>query len=86
LWLPVAVLYARNVARNVAILGAGPAGALSQFTVTYRGAGCFDASIPKERFQEFMERLFICGGHVLLVEPQRRSLEALFLEIVGRTS
>lgn len=61
-------------------------GALSGFIIIDRGFGRFDASVPRERFQEFMERLFVSGGHVELIEPQRRSLEALFLDIVGRTT
>jgi len=61
-------------------------GALSEFAVTDRGADWLDASVPKERFQEFMERLFASGGHIELIEPQRRSLESLFLDIVGRTA
>jgi ABC-2 type transport system ATP-binding protein len=62
------------------------AGALSGFMVVERGGGRLDASVPRERFQEFMEQLFVNGGHVELIEPQRRSLESLFLDIVGRTS
>jgi ABC-2 type transport system ATP-binding protein len=67
-------------------VGGVPPGAMSEFIVTEISEGRVDVSVPREHFQEFMEQLFICGGHVLLIEPQRRSLEALFLEIVGRTS
>ncbi|WP_027714746.1 ABC transporter ATP-binding protein [Desulfuromonas sp. TF] len=70
---------------TVRVGGVSP-GAMSEFIVTEISEGRIDASVPREHFQEFMEQLFICGGHVLLIEPQRRSLEALFLEIVGRTS
>jgi ABC-2 type transport system ATP-binding protein len=61
-----------------------PPGALPGFYVVERGGGRFDASVPSARFQEFMERLFVSGGHVELIEPQRRSLESLFLDVVGR--
>lgn len=67
-------------------IGGCPAGVLSGFVLTDRGGGRFAASVPRERFQEFMERLFVSGGHIELIEPQRRSLESLFLEIVDRTS
>jgi ABC-2 type transport system ATP-binding protein len=66
-------------------IGGCPADALRDFSVSERGSGRLAASVPRERFQEFMERLFVCGGHVELIEPQRRTLESLFLEIVNRT-
>jgi ABC-2 type transport system ATP-binding protein len=56
------------------------------FTVSRRGTDRCDISVPRERFQEFAERLFAAGGTVELIEPQRRNLEDLFLEIVDRTS
>lgn len=58
--------------------------ALSKFAVVDCGEGRVDVSVPRERFQEFMEQVFASGGRVELIEPQRRSLEALFLEIVNR--
>ncbi len=63
-----------------------PAKIFSDFTCTDRGNNRLEVSVPRERYQEFMERMFAQGGRVEFIEPMRRSLEALFLEIVGRTS
>jgi ABC-2 type transport system ATP-binding protein len=63
-----------------------PATALDGFKVVDRGGRCLEVSVPRERYQEFTERLFARGGKVELVETQRRNLEALFMEIIGRES
>ena len=58
----------------------------SDFVLIQRGPDRADISVPRERFQEFVERLFSLGGRIELIEPQRRNLEDLFLEIVDRAS
>jgi ABC-2 type transport system ATP-binding protein len=63
-----------------------PTDVFLDFSIDKREDGRWHAIVPSERFQEFMERLFINKGRVEFVEPQRRSLEALFLDIVDRAS
>jgi ABC-2 type transport system ATP-binding protein len=58
---------------------------LSTFPLSAVGADRYNAVVPKERFQDFTELLFACGGQIELIETQRRSLETLFLETIGRT-
>ncbi|OGR32585.1 MAG: ABC transporter ATP-binding protein, partial [Desulfuromonadales bacterium GWD2_61_12] len=56
------------------------------FPQSKRGTGRIAVAVARERFREFMERLFALDGQIELIEPQRRSLEELFLEIVDRAS
>lgn len=56
----------------------------ASFSATIRGGGVFEVFVPRPRYQEFMEWLFVNGGTVELVEPKRRSLEAYFLEVVAK--
>ena len=58
----------------------------TDFSIDDREDGRWHTIVPSDRYREFMERLFLNNGCVEFVEPQRRSLEALFLEIVDRAS
>lgn len=60
--------------------------ALGDFVVSADIGGVLDVSLPRERFQEFMELISRIGGSVELVEPRRRSLENYFLDIVGKSN
>lgn len=62
------------------------AAALEIFPCVSRHAGRVEVTVEKERFQAFMEILIASGGQVELIDTQRKSLEALFLEIVDKTS
>jgi ABC-2 type transport system ATP-binding protein len=69
---------------NIQASGCSPE-QFSDFTVSEsRTAGHFSVTVPVNRHQEFMQRLFVNGGQVELVEPRRRSLEALFLKIIDQ--
>lgn len=56
------------------------------FSLTAHGVGAYEAYVPRDRFQEFMEIVFKSGGSVELIEPRRKDLESYFLDIVGRKS
>ena len=50
------------------------------------GNGRRSVLVPTDQYQEFMEMIFRDKGQIDFVEPQRRSLEALFLDIVGKVA
>lgn len=40
--------------------------------------------VPRHQYQCFMEKLFVAGGSVILIEPKRKNLEAFFLDVVAK--
>lgn len=61
-----------------------PAALLADFAVSKQSVSATEVYVQRERYQEFMEKLFKAGGKVELVEPKRKNLEAFFLDIVKR--
>jgi len=59
---------------------------LADYHPVERGGGRLNVVVPRDKLQDFMEFLSDNGGFVELIEPQRRSLESLFLEIVHQAS
>ena len=56
------------------------------YTISKQEDGWWSTTVPRGQYREFMERLFINDGQVEFIEPQRRSLEALFLDIIDQVS
>lgn len=55
-------------------------------TVSSLADGRFVVNVPKEEYQEFMQMIFTRGGQIEAIEPRRKSLETLFLEIIKKKS
>ncbi|HZQ67584.1 MAG TPA: ABC transporter ATP-binding protein [Terriglobales bacterium] len=45
--------------------------------------GVVRLSVPSKRQREMLERIWSCGGEVISVNPARRSLEDIFLEVTS---
>jgi len=58
----------------------------ADFPIVNREDNLWSAIVPRDQYQEFMEKIFANKGQIEFIEPQRRSLEALFLEIINRVS
>ncbi len=58
----------------------------SDYTIFKQEDGWWSTTVPREQYQEFMECLFANDGQIEFIEPQRRSLEALFLDIIDQVS
>jgi len=58
----------------------------SDYTIFKQEGGWWSTTVPREQYQEFMEYLFANDGQIEFIEPQRRSLEALFLDIIDQVS
>jgi len=58
----------------------------SDYTIFKQEDGWWSTTVPRGQYQEFMERLFANDGQIEFIEPQRRSLEALFLDIIDQVS
>lgn len=57
---------------------------MSAYQATDLGNERWSVDIPNEIYQEFMELIFENKGVIEFVEPRRRSLESLFLDIVDK--
>lgn len=56
------------------------------YKISKQEDGWWSTTVPRTQYQEFMERLFANDGQIEFIEPQRRSLEALFLDIIDQVS
>jgi len=76
----------RSGVEGYQVLVAGcPDGFLVKFSGELLGQGRGMVKVAKQNFQVFSRELFEAGGEIEVVEPQRRSLEGLFMDIVSGT-
>lgn len=54
--------------------------------VTVKSADVKEVYVPKDRFNLFMERVIAAKAEIALIEPQRKDLEAFFLDIVAKST
>lgn len=67
-------------------IGLKPEGSLDGYDLSPLGNGRWALDVSSQDFQAFLERLFAAGGEIEFVEPRRKSLESLFLDIVQESS
>jgi len=56
------------------------------YEISKQEDGWWSTTVPRAQYQGFMEQLFANDGQIEFIEPQRRSMEALFLDIIDQVS
>ncbi|MCD6388384.1 MAG: ABC transporter ATP-binding protein [Desulfobulbaceae bacterium] len=56
------------------------------YKISKQEDGWWSTTVPRAQYRGFMEQLFANDGQIEFIEPQRRSLEALFLDIIDQVS
>jgi ABC-2 type transport system ATP-binding protein len=66
--------------------GSSTKGLCAGMEVIVKNADITEIYVPKDRFNVFMEKVIADNAEIGLIEPQRKDLEAFFLDIVAQSN